>query len=51
VGQCVCKCEVEEGVGGHKLETERDGLVSGCIRVLRGGGGFCGVTESPIVVI
>jgi hypothetical protein len=48
VGQCVRKCEVEDGVGGHKVETERDGSVSGCIGVLGGGGGSVG-SQGPLL--
>ena len=45
------KCRWERVVGGPKLKTEHDGMVSGCIRVLRGRGGFCGVTDPPAMVV
>ena len=51
VGSHVHKRKWGRVVGGPKLETERDGTVSGCIWVLRGRGGFCGVTDPPAVVI
>ena len=39
-------------VGGPKLETECNGTVLGCIRVLRGsGGGVCEVTDPLAMVV
>ena len=37
--------------GGRKPENERDGSVSGCIRALRGAGGFREVKYPPAAVI
>ena len=37
--------------GGQKPENERDGLVSGCIRALRGAGGLREVKYPPAAVI
>ena len=51
VGPRVHKREQRRGTGNPKLETERDGSVSGCIGVLRSRGGFCGVTDPPAMVI
>ena len=38
-------------VESPKLETECNSTVSGYIRVLRGRGGFCGVTDPPAMVV
>ena len=51
VGSHIHPCKWGRVVEGPKLETERDGTVSGSIRVLRGRGGFCGVTDPPAMVV
>ena len=37
-------------VEGSKLKTKHNSMVSGYIKVLRGRGGFCGVTDFPAMV-
>ena len=51
VGLYVHEREWGRGVGGLKLETERDGSVLGCIGVLGDRGGLCGLTDPPAVII
>ena len=51
VGLHVHKFKRGRGVGGQKPKNERDGLVSGCIRALRGAGGFHEVKYPPAMVI
>ena len=51
VGLHVYPHKWERVVEGPKLETKHNGMVSGYIRVLRGRGGFCGVTDSPAIVV